>query len=871
MQDSLRLSVIYNYLRDPGLCGPPLNNSCNPLAANVLPFPASTITKEDGDVGWLALQDFLWSFGMMAYIAFMARHQSTGARGILTMRRGWRKYVLWMLLASLIWACNGEGCIEEERVALLNLNSYMKSHVDPKCTEYFGGLDYGEEDKYNCCSWRRVRCNPTTQCVAELDLKSMHVVIVGGEKPWIFNVTVVQPFWELTSLDLSYNVFGSLAEKDGSTRLSTLKNLQSLVLNGYNETGQIFLSDLAVLKNLPLTSWNLKESTLQGIENLRELQNHLSGSLPSCLQNLSSLLVLDLSYNRINRWFQDIPFNLVSLGDLYMSNNNLKVTVVTQYFPKSCFLGAPLKLQFLDLSRSQLRVEIEGLSWYPSFQLQYLGLQACNLNWSEGTMAKFLSRQNNLSYIDLSDNNLADSFASWLLGNETLLTDLDRENDSATLPLYFRHSLDTLIISGNNFHSELPGNVGFLFPQLTSLNVSRCHLEGSIPASLAHMSQLHVLDLSFNNLSGALPRGLLSNTSLGLLQLNDNNLRGEIIPEDMNLPLLSNMQGQIPTEVCKLQYLRYLDLFENSFTGSIPSCSNFYSLISFMFLQHNSFTGAMPSALSSGSQLMAVLKLGANNFHGHIPNELCHLQDVAILDLSHNQLSGRLPIIISANYIANMDIEGNVPNVAEDMELLVKNQYLSYTGGILELMSALDLSSNKLSGLIPLELGDLQHLHSLNLSHNGLIGSIPSSLSNLKAVESLDLSFNNLSGMIPIQLADLTFLAVFNVSYNNLIERAPKTGQFGNFDERSYLGNPGLCLSILYKSCNPVPTSALPSPTSTTLEEDGDEGGFYMEDFLWSFRMTSFIACVETIVVLAIQWRESWSNLVEWHLLWWLL
>ena len=123
--------------------------------------------------------------------------------------------MLWMLLAFLIWAYDIESCIEEERLALLNLNSYMKSHVDPMYAEYFRGLDYGEEDKYNCCAWRRVSCNPTTQHVAELDLSSMHVVIAGGEKPWTFNVTVLKPFRQLISLDLSTNVIGGLAEKDG--------------------------------------------------------------------------------------------------------------------------------------------------------------------------------------------------------------------------------------------------------------------------------------------------------------------------------------------------------------------------------------------------------------------------------------------------------------------------------------------------------------------------------------------------------------------------------------------------------------------------------------------------------------------------------
>jgi hypothetical protein len=46
-------------------------------------------------------------------------------------------------------------------------------------------------------------------------------------------------------------------------------------------------------------------------------------------------------------------------------------------------------------------------------------------------------------------------------------------------------------------------------------------------------------------------------------------------------------------------------------------------------------------------------------------------------------------------------------------------------------MSGLDLSCNKLTGKIPLELGELSLIHALNLSYNQLIGSIPQTLSNL--------------------------------------------------------------------------------------------------------------------------------------------
>nr|XP_009779027.1 PREDICTED: phytosulfokine receptor 1-like [Nicotiana sylvestris]XP_016501628.1 PREDICTED: phytosulfokine receptor 1-like [Nicotiana tabacum] len=102
-------------------------------------------------------------------------------------------------------------------------------------------------------------------------------------------------------------------------------------------------------------------------------------------------------------------------------------------------------------------------------------------------------------------------------------------------------------------------------------------------------------------------------------------------------------------------------------------------------------------------------------------------------------------------------------------------------------MSGIDLSSNRLTGEIPIELGNLSKIHALNLSHNHLIGRIPESFSYLHEVESLDLSYNSLNESIPVGLLELHPLAVFSVAYNNLSSRVPDfKGQFGTFDKSSY-------------------------------------------------------------------------------------
>ena len=149
---------------------------------------------------------------------------------------------------------------------------------------------------------------------------------------------------------------------------------------------------------------------------------------------------------------------------------------------------------------------------------------------------------------------------------------------------------------------------------------------------------------------------------------------------------------------------------------------------------------------------------------------------------------------------------------------------------IMEVFSAIDLSSNKFNGNIPEFVGNFSgfQLRILNLSNNNFTGYIPSSLGNLTTLKSLDLSQNKLSEQIPEQLKQLTFLESFNVSNNQLTGPIPHGEQFNTFDSNSFEENLGLCGIQLKKKCEDLE----PSPLPTSSIGDGQNSWFHIE-FDW--------------------------------------
>ena len=129
---------------------------------------------------------------------------------------------------------------------------------------------------------------------------------------------------------------------------------------------------------------------------------------------------------------------------------------------------------------------------------------------------------------------------------------------------------------------------------------------------------------------------------------------------------------------------------------------------------------------------------------------------VTKLRLDSNRLSGQIPpelgnlANLTGMYIDENQLSGSIPPELGDLVNL----------------GWLNLARNDLSGPIPPELGNLSNLTGMYLGENQLSGRIPSELGNLSNLTDLWLDGNQLNGELPQTLTALTMLGNFRFSFN---------------------------------------------------------------------------------------------------------
>ncbi|XP_020079864.1 receptor-like protein 12 isoform X2 [Ananas comosus] len=389
------------------------------------------------------------------------------------------------------------------------------------------------------------------------------------------------------------------------SRLSSIRVLDLSMLNLSNATDWLevvntlhFLQELYLsscqLTNIPTSLSHVNFTYLESLDISHN--GPFNTTLPTWLWNLTKLSYLDLRNSGFHGTIPDSLGNITSLNSLYLGMND---------FDSESTIPRPIKnlcnLRAIDLSGLGIGGDIAEVvrtlcSWK---NMEELTLENSKLH---GSLFGWLEEMKNLSSLDLSNNSLAGPIPSgigrlsnllWLDLSYNSLQGVISEAHFANLSKLKILSLESnsLIIDVDNkwippfqLGDIMLGSCQFsppLFPawlrgqmQIFSLNLSNTGITDTIPEWFWNSPYCSNVDLSHNQIRGKLPMSLQF-TILEDLIFRSNKLEGPIpsLPNTLRTLDLSNnsISGPFLSPISNMSQLRYLLLSSNQINGSIPS------------------------------------------------------------------------------------------------------------------------------------------------------------------------------------------------------------------------------------------------------------------------------------------------------------
>uniref|UniRef100_A0A3Q7G284 Leucine-rich repeat-containing N-terminal plant-type domain-containing protein n=1 Tax=Solanum lycopersicum TaxID=4081 RepID=A0A3Q7G284_SOLLC len=301
------------------------------------------------------------------------------------------------------------------------------------------------------------------------------------------------------------------------------------------------------------------------------------------------------------------------------------------------------------------------------------------------------------------------------------------------------------------------------------LDLSCSFLRGTIHpnSSLFQLYHLQSLNLARNDFNwSSFPNDIGRLRNLKYLNLRECDFSGSIPDSIGNLTQMRQLDfgdnhftGHIPSTISKLKQLILLDLWSNSLGGEIPDIFSNFQVLADLVLSNNRFTGSFPPSILSLTCLQR-LDLSSNSLSGPLPSrhlEQLHFYNLNSLDLKFNFLQGPLPSsICKMSSLSFLDLSHNyftdsVPHCLGNMDSLF----------------VLDLRSNSFRGSLPtLCSRTTSHLRTIVLNGNQFEGPVPMSLLNCNSLEILDVGNNSINGTFPTWLGSLQQLQVLILKSN---------------------------------------------------------------------------------------------------------
>ncbi|XP_049934798.1 receptor-like protein 43 [Nymphaea colorata] len=353
------------------------------------------------------------------------------------------------------------------------------------------------------------------------------------------------------------------------------------------------------------------------------------GASASCLSSQASILLsikenLHLSYGRLSSWggnesdcclWEGVECDphtghIIGLelpGKATIDNSDIAGSRI----PPALF--DLHQLQHLDLSGCDF-----NMSTIPSQLAQLSHLTHLNLSWAwfSGKVPDEISSLSNLVALDLS-------YTTGLLEIQDLVGFVKNFKQLKYLHMdYVRFNLSNL--------QEWGANLALALPNLRSLSLAFCDLEGILTPHIFKLPHLQALDLSNNNFHGELmPLFFPPESKLQSLHLQGNDLSGHLPNEIFRLPLL------------KVLDVGYNELLRVSLPTKLPM-----SRLEILNLGGIEFLGDLLRVWIVNLTSLVELELSNTNLSGSLPFSIANLADLTHLDLSQTRLSGCIDTLL---------------------------------------------------------------------------------------------------------------------------------------------------------------------------------------------------------------------------------